>query len=286
MDIWQEVRKGLFIADAEVESARFLERVVDMARRNGASLTVAHCLEEPSRWSSAQAKEVHALLRREWERELEKLSAAHCGHGLTVDSLLLTGDPVKEIATLVERDGYDFVAKVASDQAERGRLSGTEIDLIRRCPCNVWIDRPPRAGDRYQTVLLAVDCMDPDHERLNQEMTTGAARFCEAEDATLHLLPMWDLPGETMLRGRSFTGREKIDAMVEHERRLHVASECRAELETHCANVEVGRRRGAVPESSRERPQSRVRPSADRRQREMTDAERCSRACLGLPRRR
>jgi hypothetical protein len=38
MDIWQEVRKGLFIADAEVESARFLERVVDMARRNGASL--------------------------------------------------------------------------------------------------------------------------------------------------------------------------------------------------------------------------------------------------------
>jgi nucleotide-binding universal stress UspA family protein len=116
MDIWQEVRKGLFVADAEVESARFLERVVHMARRNGASLTVAHCLEEPSRWSSAQAKEVHALLRREWQRGL---------------------------------------------------------------------------------------------------------------------------------RGRTFTGREKIDAIVEHERRLHVASECRAEFETHCANVEVGEGRVA-----------------------------------------
>jgi universal stress protein E len=221
MDTWQEVRKGLFVADAEVESARFLERMVDMARRNGASLTVVHCLEEPSRWSSAQAKEVHALLRREWQRELEKLSAAHSGHGLTVDSLLLTGNPVKEIATLVERDGYDFVAKVASDQEERGRLSSTEIDLIRRCPCNVWIDRPPRAGDRYQTVLLAVDCMDPDHEQLNHEMITGAARFCEAEDATLHVLHVWEVRGETMLRGRSFTGSDKIDAMVEHERRLH-----------------------------------------------------------------
>lgn len=160
-------------------------------------------------------------MRRQWQRELEKLSAAHSGHGLTVDSLLLTGDPVKEIATLVEHDGYDFVAKVASDQEERGRLGSTEIDLIRRCPCNVWIDRPPHAGDRYQTVLLAVDCRDPDHEQLNHEMITGAARFCEAEDATLPALHVWHLPGKAMLRGRSFTGSDKIDAMVEHERRLH-----------------------------------------------------------------
>jgi universal stress protein E len=221
MDTWQDVRKGLFVADAEVESARFLGRMVEMARRNGARLTVVHCLEEPSRWSSAQAKEVHALLRREWQRELEKLSAAHSGQGLTVDALLLTGDPVKEIASLVERDGYDFVAKVASDQEERGRLSSTEIDLIRSCPCNVWIDRPPPAGDRYQTVLLAVDCMDPDHEQLNHEMLEGAVRFAKAEDATLHVLHVWNLAGETMLRGRSFAGSDKINALVEQERQLH-----------------------------------------------------------------
>lgn len=221
MDTWQEVRRGLFVVDAEVESAPFLDRMVEMARRNNAGLTVVHCLAEPSRWSGAQAKEVHALLKREWQRQLDQLVAAHAGPGVTIDSLLLTGDPVDEIGSLVERGGYNFVAKEASDQEERGRLSSMEINLIRHCPCNVWIDRPPRTGDRYQSVLVAVDCMDPDHEKLNHEMITGAVRFCEAEDATLRVLHAWEVPGESMLRGRSFGTADKIDAMVEHERQLH-----------------------------------------------------------------
>ena len=68
MDTWQDVRRGLFVVDADVASARFLDRMVEMARRNDAALTLVHCLEEPSRWSSAQAKEVHVLLKREWQR--------------------------------------------------------------------------------------------------------------------------------------------------------------------------------------------------------------------------
>jgi nucleotide-binding universal stress UspA family protein len=139
---------------------------------------------------------------------------------MTIDSLLLIGDPVKEIASLVEQSGYDFVAKVASDQEEQGRLSSTEIDLIRNCPCSVWIDRAPGAS-RYQNVLVAVDCMNPDYEQLNHEMIAGTMRFCAAEDATMHLLHVWELPGESMLRGRSFTAADKVDAMVEDERRLH-----------------------------------------------------------------
>ena len=234
MDTWQELRKGLFVVDAEVESAPFLDRMVDMAKRNDAGLTVVHCLEEPSRWSGAQAKEVHALLKREWQRQLDQLVAAHGGPGVTIDSLLLTGDPVDEIGSLVERSGFNFVAKEASDQEERGRLSSMEINLIRNCPCNVWIDRTPRTGGRYQTVLVAVDCMDPDHEQLNREMIAGAVRFCEAEDATLHVLHAWELPGETMLRGRSFGTADKIDAMVDHEHRLHQKG-FDALLEAHAA---------------------------------------------------
>jgi nucleotide-binding universal stress UspA family protein len=220
MDAWQDVHKGLFVVDADAESARFLDRMVGMARRNDASLTFVHCLEEPSRWSSAQAKEVHALLKREWQSELDQLVAAHGHQGMKIDSLLLTGDPMVEIASLVERSGYDFVTKVASDQEEQGRLSSTDIDLIRSCPCSVWIDRAP-AGDRYQNILVAVDCMNPDDEQLNNEMIAGALRFCEAEGATLHMLHVWEFPGETMMRGRAFATADKVDAMVEEERRLH-----------------------------------------------------------------
>ena len=95
MKTWPEVRKGLFVVDADVQSERFLQRVVEMARRNDASLTIVHCLEKPSRWSSEQAKEVHALLKREWQQELDQLSAAHGGHGVPIDPLLLIGEPVK-----------------------------------------------------------------------------------------------------------------------------------------------------------------------------------------------
>lgn len=233
MDAWQEVKKGVFVVDADIESAGFLDRMVEMAGRNDASLTVVHCLEEPRRWSGAQATEVHALLKREWQSELDRLVAARAGGGVTLDCRLLVGDPAVEIARLVERDGCDFVAKVASDQDERGRLSSTEIGLIRNCPCSVWIDRAP-AGDRYQNVLLAIDCMNADHERLNHEMITGAIRFCAAEQATLHVLHVWEFLGEAMLRGRTFTAADKVDAMVEQERRLH-ADALDALLEPHAS---------------------------------------------------
>lgn len=232
MNAWQEVRKGVFVVDVDIESTGFLDRMVEMARRFDASLTIVHCLEEPSRWSSAQAKEIHVLLKREWQSGLDQLVTAR-GGGAPLDSRLLVGDPAVEIARLVERDGYDFVAKVASDQDEQGRLSSTEIGLIRNCPCSVWIDRAP-AGDRYQNVLLAVDCMNADHERLNHEMITGAVRFCKAEEATLHVLHVWEFPGEAMLRGRTFTAADKVDAMVEEERRLH-ANALDALLEPHAS---------------------------------------------------
>lgn len=220
MDSWLEIRKGLFVVDADIESAGFLGRMVEMTKRNDASLTIVHCLDEPPRWSSTQLKEAHALLQREWQGQLDRLVEAHGDEGVTIDSLLLVGDPVKEVTSLVERGGYDFVAKVASDQEEQGRLSSMEIDLIRHCPCTVWIDRAP-AGDRYQTVLVAVDCINPDHEKLNHELISGTLRFCQGEDFTIHVLHVWHFPGETMLRGRSLAAADKVDAMVEDERRIH-----------------------------------------------------------------
>ena len=127
---------------------------------------------------------------------------------------------MEEIRYLVEQNGFDFVAKEAADHEEQGRLSSAEIHLIRECPCSIWIDRPP-AGDRYRNVLVAVDCMNPHYEQLNQEMIAGTLRFCEVEDATMHVLHVWEFPGEAMLRGRRFNATSKIDAMIEEERRHH-----------------------------------------------------------------
>ena len=51
LDTWQEVKKGLFVVDPDVECKRFLDRMVQMAGRNNAEFTLVHCLEEPSRQS-------------------------------------------------------------------------------------------------------------------------------------------------------------------------------------------------------------------------------------------
>jgi nucleotide-binding universal stress UspA family protein len=59
-------------------------------------------------------------------------------------------------------------------------------------------------------------------------------RFCAAEDATMHVLHVWELPGESMLRGRTFTAADKVDAMAEDERRLHALA-FDALLEPHAA---------------------------------------------------
>jgi nucleotide-binding universal stress UspA family protein len=134
---------------------------------------------------------------------------------------VMSGTPFIEITRAVIRNGYDLVIKAAHPSpglADR-LLGSTDMHLLRKCPCPVWIDRPGKPIP-YENVLAAIDPVcDPVTSRLVIDLASSLA---QRNTASLSVLHSWRLPGETMLRGgRSHLPTTEVDHIVETEKTRH-----------------------------------------------------------------
>lgn len=203
-------RSILYVFDDEPSAAPAFRRAVDLARRNQAPLTVAHCLQGHER-------------SEEWRAKLQALVAAEAA-GVDVKVAVLDGEPDVAIIRAVLRDGHDLVMKMGVE--EHGWLAHlrTTIDerLQRECPCPVWIDRP-HEGDTYRRILAAVDPYNEHAPELEPGIVRLAASLAEIEGAELHVAHAWRLVGERRMRGRAFTesAKHEIEDMVAEERAGH-----------------------------------------------------------------
>jgi len=112
----------------------------------------------------------------------------------------LTGTPFIEVIRAVQRNGYDLLMK--ADRPSGGlakRLFGSsDMHLLRKCPCPVWIDRPDCALP-YQSILAAVDPIGRTGEGLNRLIMDLATSLAEREQAQLHVVHVWRLAAEPRL---------------------------------------------------------------------------------------
>ncbi|MGD8616212.1 MAG: universal stress protein, partial [Gammaproteobacteria bacterium] len=100
-------------------------------------------------------------------------------------------------------------------------LGSTDMHLLRKCPCPVWIDRP-NAALPYRTVLAAVNPLDaeaPGRDRLVMDLATSLAN---RESARLAVVHAWRLFGESMLRnGRARISEAELEGLLEQTRERH-----------------------------------------------------------------
>jgi nucleotide-binding universal stress UspA family protein len=203
-------RNILYLFDDEPAAAPAFRRAVDLARRNGARLTVVHCLRGHERSAA-------------WSEKLEALVAGAAADVATAIQLL-DGDPAVAVIRAVLRDGHDLVMKMGVE--EHGWLAHLRVTvderLLRECPCPVWIDRP-HEGATYARILAAVDPYNEHAPELEPHIMELAVALAEIENAELHIAHAWRLKGEKRMRGRVFTdaARHEVDEMVAEERAAH-----------------------------------------------------------------
>lgn len=230
----------LYVSEPGVRETAAVKRAAALAQNNQARLTIMHVSGEPRLGPLAEKhtlREAESLLR---ERELERLESLVVPHR-THDGIELTvryGIPFIEVVRDVIRNGRDLVIKPAGgDSGVHGLLFGsTDMHLLRKCPCPVWIMRPDD-GSNYQKILAAVD-FDPwepgnGEAILNRRILEFAGSLALSDFAELHLVHAWDAPAESLIRlwGDDST-EENTGTYVESERRLH-----RAELERFAATL-------------------------------------------------
>lgn len=188
-----------------------LERAVSLAENNQARLTCAEVLLEPPAGlplppDSSWVADPVAPLRTE---RLAALEAATRGYGerVPIACQVLVGRPFIEILRAVLREGYDLVLKEAEDPAFLPRLFGSEdMHLLRKCPCPVWLTKPGGSAN-YGTILASVDLdiegAPPEVAELNRRILALGASLAVSDFAALHVLHVWDAPGEGMIRSWS-----------------------------------------------------------------------------------
>lgn len=171
-------------------------------------MTLIHALEPPGRLLRALyrgADEFHSVLVQEWKERLERLAGVLQQEGFVVSTRLLEEKPIQAMVREVMRSGHDLLLKSAEGVLEGPLFGSLDMQLLRKCPCAVWIVRPGCPPARR--ILVAID-PDPRDDALNRGILQMATYMAESRGATLDVLHVWQLYAAELLANR--LGEEKL----------------------------------------------------------------------------
>jgi nucleotide-binding universal stress UspA family protein len=155
---------------------------------------------------------------RDWLEEIVKAVPAD---GVSIETKVLVGRPFVEIIRQVLRNDHDLVIKSAkaATHLENTLFGSTDMHLLRKCPCPVWIIKPTE-HHQYRRILAAVD-QDPENagtDVLNCQILEMSASLALAEFSELHVVHAWQLVVERYLRSPLTGGTDaEVDAMMTEE---------------------------------------------------------------------
>jgi universal stress protein E len=222
----QRFRNILYFADGVMTPGPALERAVALARGNRARLTLVDALESadaPNPLEQRLGLDLNQLLRERHHDLLETLAAPYRTEQLPLATRVFTGTPFVEVIRAVVQDGYDLLVKACRPpQGMSERLLGsTDMHLLRKCPCPVWIDRPG-ASRPYHNLLAAVDPAGPEGSEIARLVMDLATSLAARESARLAVVHAWRLYGESLLRsGRARIPPAELERLLEGTRQEH-----------------------------------------------------------------
>jgi nucleotide-binding universal stress UspA family protein len=216
----------LFVADRHDGLTTALDRAVAVSQTKGARLTVMDVTPDSGLAGYVErtyAVDLNAQLREQRLQALEALLQTYTDAGLPLYTTVVTGTRFIEVVRAVQRNGHDLVMKVAERDSglTPALFSSTDMHLLRKCPCPVWIDRSTGAPS-YQRLLAAVDPFDDESGDLQRLILDLATSLAERDNAALEVVHAWELPGESMLAsGRGRIARNELDRLLKDTETRH-----------------------------------------------------------------
>lgn len=224
----QRFKNMLYFADGATQDNPTLQRAIHLADSNQARLTVMDVIGDAPSNPELERRlgvSVAQLLHDNRLKELSEMIAPWQNEQRLLYTQVLHGAAFVEVIRAVLRNRFDLVIKAARPpEGVAERLFGsTDLHLLRKCPCPVWINRPG-AGPNYRRILAAVDPMPEAKENCSHLVLALATSLAQREQADLSVLHAWRLAGESMLRdGRTHAPAADVDRLVAEEEQRHAA---------------------------------------------------------------
>ncbi len=209
----------LFIAATGKDDATALAQAVALAGTNQARLTVVGNVDASDREKESTKTTTRKLLAamvEQREEELEALIAQTSADRSMIDLKVLVGKAFLEIIREVLRHERDLVIKSAETMDGLAEFfSGTDMKLLRKCPCPVWvINAAQDQGYRKIVAALDYDSDDPEVDDLNGQILQMATSLALSNFAELHIVHTWRLEHEGFMRSaRSGLSSGEVDAL-------------------------------------------------------------------------
>lgn len=214
----------LFVADGTAQSSPALERAVTLAENNHAKLTVVDVIETITDADNVQARfgvSLNDLLHDHRLKALKELVTPYQSTEHSVYTRVLMGTAFAEIIRTVIQNDHDLVIKAIRAPANLGErlLGSTDLHLLRKCPCPVWIDRPSKTMP-YKKILAAVDPMGD--KSVAVRVLQLATSLAEREQAKLEVVHAWRLPGESvLLKGHARVSVTEVNLFLAEQEKMH-----------------------------------------------------------------
>ena len=215
----------LVVAPGDAALPALLESAVDLARRNGATITLFDVMEPLSQRrrflrSSVGEIDLEALIAETRIGELQDLASQTTDYPIEVD--IAFGTKFVEVIRRVVARGHDIVMASPEESKRRLGLAGSSntMHLLRKSPVPVWVE--PGQQDQSPDVAVALGPIEPDHhhEALNVALLELGSSLAARRGGSLHVIHGWRLEGESLLRSNRVGASDLgVDAMVDDARR-------------------------------------------------------------------
>lgn len=219
-------QKILFASQAVTDDVNALKEALVIARSNQAELTaLIVCPEFPAKQAKYRERYEASLIQHLDEsiqsaRAAMRLGAAEVPMPIHLDS---GSTPAVRIIRHVLRHGTDLVIKEAEhDDSDRG-FKAVDMELLRKCPCPVWLSRPGfnRADGIKVAVAIDPQGVDQEAEELSVRLLQLARSVSDQFGCELKVVSCWDYQFEEYIRGNVWirmSDEEILDTVLEAER--------------------------------------------------------------------
>ncbi|MDJ0911101.1 MAG: universal stress protein [Woeseiaceae bacterium] len=216
----RKFRNILLVIEPGIDNHDAIERAFDLATSNEAELSLISVVEEAPVLIHAAPNLLESLAAERTE-ELQTIAAQWAG---SASIHVPVGRPFLEIIRHVLRNDLDLVIKAKAAAHSRFRtLGSTDMHVLRKCPCPVWIVRSEGAKPNPR-ILAAVDVGSEETEatELARRILEIATSLAHSENSELDVLHAWSLAYEDTLRSsRSGMPQAAVDQLLADEERLH-----------------------------------------------------------------
>lgn len=202
----QRFNNILFVSDGLTDETEALKQGLSLAGNNKAELhAVILCPDFPKemadykeKYESSLIEQLQASIRK--AREGVNVSESD----VPVRSKVESGDtPAIRIIRHVIKGSYDLIIKEAEPQEGGKGFKAIDMELLRKCPCPVWLTRPISRHRGEIKVAVAIDpqSMAPEGDDLSLRLLELSRSLSDTCNGELNIISCWDYEFEEYLRG-------------------------------------------------------------------------------------